>query len=80
MQTRSVQDGQSERRKTLRRDKSGSNFVLFFCVCDLRRWRRGAGRSDYNTTSAGLSVARKNQRRSGCQINWTAPLNFSHGG
>ena len=30
----------------------------FVCFgCDLRQWRRGACRGDYNTTSAGLSMA-----------------------
>ena len=50
------------------------NAVVFF-VCDLRQ-RHHACRIDYNTTSARLSVARKSQRRSGCQINYTSPRNF----
>ncbi len=32
--------------------------------CDLRQWRRGACRSDYNTTSARLSMAWKNAAHS----------------
>ncbi len=33
-----------------------SDFYMCF-GCDLRQWRRGACRSDNNTTSARLSVA-----------------------
>ena len=65
-----TREGSKEKSKLLEQSSSS-------CFeCDLRQWRRGACRSDYNTTSARLSVARKNQRRSGSQINLTAPLNF----
>ena len=49
------------------RGRRGHVLLLCFSIffgCDLRQWRRGACRSDYNTTSAGLSVAWKNKTHS----------------
>ena len=37
-----------------------ATFTVQICfVCDLRQWRRGQCRGDYNTTSARLSVTKK---------------------
>ena len=42
-----------------------------FCLgCDLRQWRRGACRSDYNTTSARLSMATPTSVATVCTQLW----------
>ena len=47
----------------LRRLELFTSFLLFVFYSALRQWRRGACRSDYNTTSARLSVTKNSKEK-----------------